>query len=125
MLLTLAIVSFEGVYAQEIQSITGKLIEEKNNQAVPFATVALIKTSDSKIIGGAMSDEYGIFNISPVLSGNYILKVSNIGYKPETKSIEVINKGVTDAGIILLQDTSIMLKELVIVGERHKGKIGK
>ncbi len=122
MLLALAIVSFKGVYAQEKQSITGKLIEVKSNQAVPFATVTLIKASDSKAIGGAMSDENGIFNISPVISGNYILKVSNIGYKPETKSIEVINKGVTDAGVILLQDTSIMLKELVIVGERIKAK---
>ena len=28
----------------------------------------------------------------------------------------------TDAGIIILQDTSIMLKELVIVGERIKAK---
>jgi len=122
MLLILAIVSFKGVYAQEKQSITGKLIEEKSNQPVPFATVALIKTSDSKIIGGVMSDENGVFNISPVFSGNYILKVSNIGYKPETKSIEVINNGITDAGIILLQDTSIMLKGLVFVGEQIKAK---
>ena len=122
MLFVVTIVSFEGVYAQEKQSITGKLIEEKSNQAVPFATVALIKASDSKIIGGAMSDESGVFTISPVVSGNYTLQVSNIGYKPATKSLEVINKGVTDAGIISLQDTSIMLKELVIVGERIKAK---
>ena len=43
MLLAIAIVSVNGVYAQEKQSITGKLIEGKSNQAVPFATVALIK----------------------------------------------------------------------------------
>jgi outer membrane receptor protein involved in Fe transport len=122
MLLTVAIVSSNVVYAQEIQSITGKLIEEKSNQAVSFATVVLIKASDSKIAGGSMSDENGVFSISPVNSDNYILKVSNIGYKPVTRNIEVINSGVTDAGILLLQDTSIMLKELVIVGERIKAK---
>jgi hypothetical protein len=122
MLLTVAIISFKGVYGQEKQSITGKLIEGKSNQAVPFATVALIKASDSKIFGGTMSDENGVFIITPVISGSYVLQVSNIGYKPETRSIEVINQGVTDAGVILLQDTSIMLQELVIVGERIKAK---
>ena len=122
MLLAIAIVSSNGVYAQEKQSITGKLFEEKSNQAVPFATVALFKTSDSKIAGGSMSDENGVFNISPVIPGNYILKVSNIGYKPVIRNIEVINSGATDVGIILLQDTSIMIEELVIVGERVKAK---
>ena len=122
LLLTSLIVASNGVYAQENQSITGKLIEEKSKQAVSYATVALIKASDLKIAGGTMSDENGVFRISPVITGNYILKVSNIGFKPVSKNIEVINRGVTDAGIILLQDTSIMLNELVIVGERIKAK---
>lgn len=122
MLLAVALVSSNGVNAQEKQSITGKLIEEKSTQAVSFATIALIKASDSKIAGSSMSDENGVFSISPVITGSYILKVSNIGFKPVTRNIEVINRGVTDAGIILLQDTSIMLKELVIVGERIKAK---
>jgi hypothetical protein len=104
------------------QSITGKLIEEKNNQAVSFPKVALINAYDSKISGGSMSDENGVFSLSPVISGNYILKVSNIGFKPVTRNIYLTNRGVTDAGIILLQDTSIMIKELVIVGERIKAK---
>jgi len=121
-LLALAIVTANAIYAQEKQSITGKLIEEKSNQAVPFATVALINASNSKIAGGSMSDENGVFNISPAVSGSYMLKVSNIGFKPVTRNIEVINRGVTDAGIILLQDTSIMLQELIIVGERIKAK---
>ena len=122
MLLTAAIISINGVYAQEKQTITGRLVEDKGNQPVPFATVSLNKVSDLTIAGGAMSDENGIFNITPVLSGEYILKVSNIGFKPVTKRIEVLNTGVTDAGIITLQDTTIMLKELVIVGERIKAK---
>ncbi len=122
MLCAVAIVSYTGVFAQEKQSITGKLIEEKSNQAVPFATVALYKASGSEIAGGSMSDENGVFRISPVIPGSYVLKVSNIGYKPVTRNIEVPDKGATDAGIILLQDTSIMIEELIIVGERIKAK---
>jgi outer membrane receptor protein involved in Fe transport len=122
MLLVVVIVSFKGIYAQEKQSITGRLTEVKSNKPVSFATVSLIKASDSKIIGGSMSNEKGLFTISPVIPGNYILKVSNIGFKAVSRNIEVVNAGVTDAGTILLQDTSIMLAELFIVGERIKAK---
>jgi hypothetical protein len=122
MLFVVAMINVNRVHAQEKQSITGKLIDGKTNQAVPYATVALIKVSEVTISGGTMSDENGIFNISPVLFGSYMLKVSNIGYKPLIKSIEVKNSGVTDAGVMFLQDTAIILKELVIVGDRVKAK---
>ncbi len=122
MFLAAAILTGNGVYAQENHSISGKLIDIKNNQPVQFATIALVRTSDSTITGGTMSDENGVFTISPVHPGKYLLRVSNIGYKQVTKSIEVINTGVTDAGTLYLEDTSILLNELVITGERMKAK---
>ena len=122
MLLALAILSVNGVYAQEKLSISGKLTDGKNNQGIPFATVALIRVSDSTIIGGVMSDENGLFSIIPPTFGNYRLQVSNISYKPASLDIKVVNKGVTDAGIIVLQDKSIILNELIVVGERVKAK---
>ena len=122
LLLIVVILSFHGVYAQEKQSITGKLVEKKSNQALSFATVALTNAADSKIIGGAISDGNGVFRITQVHSGNYVLRVASVGYKTVNKSVEVINKGVTDAGIISLQDTSILINEMLIVGERLKAK---
>jgi hypothetical protein len=121
LLLAVVIVNVTGIYAQEKQSITGKLIERKTNQTVPYATVALIRVSDSTMINGTVSDENGVFNISPVIFGNYRLRVSTIGYKPAIKSI-VVDKGVTDAGIIYLQDTATLLQELMIVSDRVKAK---
>ncbi|HUX94585.1 MAG TPA: TonB-dependent receptor [Bacteroidales bacterium] len=120
--LTVALLIATGVFGQGKQSITGKLVEGNSKQAVPFATIALIKTPESKIIGGTMSDDKGVFIINPVHPGNYTLQISNIGYKPEFRSVEVKNEEVTDAGIILLQDTAIMLNESVIIGERIKAK---
>jgi len=121
LLLAIVIVHVTGIYAQEKQSITGKLVEQKTNQTVPYATVALIRVSDSTMINGTVSDEKGVFNISPVICGNYRLRVSTIGYKPAIKSI-VVNNGVTDAGIIYLQDTATLLQELMIVSDRVKAK---
>lgn len=122
MLIAIGILNSSKIYTQEKQSLTGRLIEEKSSQAVPFATVALFNASDSRIVGGTMSNENGVFSISPVVSGDYILKVSNIGYRPETRDIEVTARAVTDAGVILLRDTSFMIEELVIVGERIRAK---
>jgi hypothetical protein len=122
MILLPAFNNTNSVYAQEKASVSGKLVDGKTNLAVSFATAALIRVSDSTIAGGAMSDENGIFNISPVLYGKYRLQVSNIGYDPAAKEIEVITKGVTDAGIIVLNDKTILLDELVIVGDRVKAK---
>jgi outer membrane receptor protein involved in Fe transport len=110
------------INAQEKQSITGKLVDVKSNQTVSYANVALIKASDSSPVGGTISDDNGVFTISPAPSGNYKLFISVIGYKPVTQNINVVNPGVADAGIIFLQDTAIMIKETVVIGERVKAK---
>jgi hypothetical protein len=122
-MLILAISIFVNHYAdaQGKKSITGKLTD-KNNQAVSFATIALVRVSDSTVSGGAFSDGNGQFSLSPVVKGKYVLNVSSIGYKPASRSVEVIDEAVTDAGTIILQDTAIMLKELIVSAERVKGK---
>ncbi len=116
------IVSILEIHAQDKQSITGKLIDRINNQAVPYANVALIKSSDSTLINNTISDENGLFNISPAPFGSYRLFVSIIGYKPVIKDIVVVNKGMIDAGNIFLQDTALIIKETIVVGERTKAK---
>ena len=116
------ILSLQEAGAQGKKMITGKLTGANTSQAVSFATVALLRVSDSTVTKGAMSDEGGQFIIGPVVTGRYLLRVSNIGYKPATRYVEVISEGITDAGTIALQDTSIMLQELIISGERVKAK---
>jgi outer membrane receptor protein involved in Fe transport len=122
MFLIILIITATRIYAQEEQSIAGKLIDRNSNQAVSFANVVLLKASDSTLIRGTISDENGAFHISPAPEGNYRLLVSIIGYKPATKTIDVVNKGMIDAGIIFLQDTAVIMKETMIVGERIKAK---
>ncbi len=122
MIFVILMPSISGINAQEKQSITGKLIDMKSNQTVSFASVALIKASDSAPVGGTISDENGVFVISPAPMGNYRLFVSVIGYKPVTQNINVVNPGIVDAGIIFLQDTAVMIKETVVIGERVKAK---
>jgi len=120
--LAFVIIQITGVQAQEKQSITGRLIERKSNRAIPYATIALIRLSDSVMINGATSDDNGMFTISSVQSGFYRLRISIIGYNPATRSIAVENKGVTDAGTICLEEKTVALKEVEIVSDRVKAK---
>ncbi len=110
------------INAQEKQSVTGKLIDMKSNQGIPYASVALLKASDSSPVSGTISDENGGFMISTAPKGNFNLYVSVIGYKPVMQNIDVAANGITDAGTIILQDTAILIRETVIVGERIKAK---
>jgi hypothetical protein len=121
-LLAIMVVPFAGIHAQEKPSITGKLVDMKSNQTVPFANVALIQASGSATVGGALSDDNGVFTISPAPTGDYKLFISVIGYKPVTQNIRIIKPSALDAGTIFLEDTSILIKETVVVGERIKAK---
>jgi len=125
MLLVVAMCSFSVIYAQEKHAVTGKLIEAKSNQPIPFASVSLLRASDPTLIHGATSDEKGIFKISTVAKGHYMLSVSFVGYKTVSKDLDIISKGDIDVGTIYLNETVIDIKETVIVGERLKVRLEK
>ncbi|MGZ4035103.1 MAG: outer membrane beta-barrel protein [Bacteroidia bacterium] len=63
-------------------SISGTMLDSKTSQAIEYGAVAVLKTSDSTIAGGAVSDENGNFKIESLPFGNYLLKFTIIGYRP-------------------------------------------
>jgi Outer membrane protein beta-barrel family/CarboxypepD_reg-like domain len=105
---------------QQKYYIKGELKEKQSMQAVPFATVALRRTSDSTLITGTASDINGQFILESVASGNYCIVISAIGYNPETKNIFLTND--CNTGTILLKEESLTLGEIVVTGERIKAK---
>ncbi len=122
LILGFVILTMGEIYAQNSQVITGNLIDEKTNQPVPYASVSLLKAADQKLIGGTLSDLNGQFSSSPVPNGSYRLLISFLGYKPAIVNVEVLNRSVTDAGTIYLQDTVMTIGEANVVGERVKAK---
>ncbi|OFY64937.1 MAG: hypothetical protein A2V64_03730 [Bacteroidetes bacterium RBG_13_43_22] len=125
MFLAVTICSFSTVTAQEKQSITGKLIGEKNYEAIPFAYIFLFKTTDVTLVSRTSSDLNGEFKIGPVIKGSYRLEISAIGYQRQFKFIDIISNSDSDAGIIYLQDTVYTLTGAIVEGERFKAKSEK
>jgi hypothetical protein len=115
------ITSISWLSAQERQSIGGKIVDRATQEPIEYANIRLFKTSDSTLVGGAVSDNHGIFAIQPVARDTYCVRISCIGYEETTKSI-VVDREKADAGTIYLQEKAETIREAVVVVERAKAK---
>jgi hypothetical protein len=100
--------------------IKGQLKEQKSMQPVAYATVALRRMSDSTLITGTTSNLDGEFDIESVPAGKYCLIISAIEFDRITRNIDLTKD--YNTGAILLQEKSVTLGEVVVVGERMKAK---
>lgn len=99
-------------YAQ----VGGVLKDSVSQSPVAFANIGLMRLADSVLLKGASSDENGKFTFNGVKSGDYLLRVSCIGYQSLWQRIEV--KGRTNLNDILLVPSSRTLGEVEIVEKR-------
>jgi len=91
-------------------------LTDTNRSPLPFATVVLLKSTDSAIVRSTLSDEKGHFALSAAPSGAYLIKVSSIGYANYFSPPIVLDQSHPsyDAGTILLKTSGKQLGEVVI-----------
>jgi outer membrane receptor protein involved in Fe transport len=109
--------------AAQSQNIRGKVSFESDKSPVQFATVALLQLPDSVLITGVITLSDGGYLLEKVKPGDYFVKVSYVGYKPNGRSVSV-NEGQADIEVdtIFLAEVTTELGEVTVVGERLKGK---
>lgn len=115
----LLLISF-AVYSQTIK---GYVFYEKDKTPVQFATVALLNLPDSAIVTGVITLTDGGYTLENIKPGNYFIRASFVGYKTSGKPVEVtgtVKEIVVDT--IYLAETTASLDEIMVVGERLKGK---
>lgn len=100
--------------------MVGKIVEAPQNAGVSFATVALLASKDSSLANGAVADENGVFTIANVTPGNYILRVTNMGYQTLYRpNISVATEAnLLDLGTITLLPEARKLNEVIVKGEK-------
>ncbi len=96
--------------------IKGILKDSTSKEVVMFANIGLLNPNDSSLIKGTVSDQNGKFKLTGVKDGEYILKVSFIGYQPFEKKINYQNK--LDLGTIYLKQSTQILEGYEIVEKR-------
>lgn len=99
--------------------IIGKIMVKGSSDAASFATVALLK-NDSTLVNGATADENGFFTITEVSPGNYMLRVTLIGYETLFQpNVNVARESSTvDLNVISIAPESQLLQEVIVRGEK-------
>lgn len=97
-------------------TITGKIVDESNNQGVPFVNVGLFRVTDSVFVCGAASDDKGAFVLQGAPKGEMNLKISAIGY--ELFEMPVTVTGNINVGTLKLKAGTLKLDEVVISEKR-------
>ena len=89
------------------KDVSGFILDKTTQNPVEFATVSVFQISDLSLVGGAISNHKGKFNLS-LSPGKYELQIQFLTYKSKTLQITItrddpnrINLG----GLVLEQDT--------------------
>ena len=99
--------------------IIGFLLDSTDSKPVEFATLAMINSKTNKPVDGTVADAQGKFTLNKVAVGSYKIVVSFIGYETKTLFVSVSEKNDDqDLGVIKLQQSSKMLSEVTVEGQR-------
>lgn len=102
--------------------IYGKIIDAKTRKPVEFASTVVLWYNRDSIMGGALANDKGEFNIENLPAmGGFRLRITQIGYKKyETKFyIQMPNKLEQDLGDIALDLDEKILKEIEVTAEKN------
>ena len=94
----------------------GRIVDERG-YAAEYATIALLSPIDSTIVGHGVSNENGSFVI-PCNSRKVLARITYIGYKTVNR---IYNN--TEMGIIKLQPKTMIVKGVVVKGDRPQYKM--
>lgn len=113
LIMLLLLGNFAG-HAQGI-SLSGKVIDG-SHQAVPFADALLLQAKDSLKYKNSQTDESGIFSFKEIEKGNYLIKVTAVGFGDYYKAIAIQKDSVIAP--IALQEIENKLDSVTITAKR-------
>ena len=101
-------------------SITGKVFDKSTNQALEYATVAVINKQSGKVINGSVADAKGVFLISNLPFDTYKVNINFIGYEQITLDNITLTSDKRSArlGTILLDPSTHSLQGVEITGDK-------
>ncbi|MCH8545437.1 MAG: carboxypeptidase-like regulatory domain-containing protein, partial [Cryomorphaceae bacterium] len=105
-------------FAQKV-NIIGQVIDESEDQPLPFSQVAIFKTNaDGPAVEGTTSDEDGRFSLSVEKQSNLELRVVFIGYTTEVIPLNFKNDQNINIGRVFMQAASGELGAVEVEGKR-------
>jgi outer membrane receptor protein involved in Fe transport len=118
------------MYAQTVAggkgTVSGRLIDGANNQALDYATVALINKASNQVAKSLQTDAQGNFKLSGVANGRYQIRITFVSYLTYTKDSLIISdaRPAIQLGTIRMRQSKGTLKEVVVTGQRSQIQLG-
>ena len=109
--------------AQE-RLISGVVIDSDSKEPAYQATVRLLKT-DSTLVTGAISDESGSFKLNAPADGDYIVKITSIGYEAWTKPVKVQLGNNVYLGKIKIEPSDVQIETATVTAYANKMTVNK
>ncbi len=103
--------------AQEVTEVKGKIVDEEN-RPIPFASIYI-----QELKQGTAADESGVFSLSNIPFGEWLLQASAVGYKPSSVIINAEAENLSEINFKLNFDNE--LDQVEVFGNRndHPDKI--
>ncbi|CAG5074623.1 hypothetical protein DYBT9623_05310 [Dyadobacter sp. CECT 9623] len=119
LLMSLSLISVPS-FSQKVM-LEGTVQNASDKSALPGAMVTIQKANEQKVTNGVMTDGYGEFKFEQLAAGQYALKISYLGFKPVSKTLDLENSAI-DLGSIVLQEETNDLAEVKVVGQVSAGE---
>lgn len=117
LLMSLTVISAFAQSGSRRVAVSGTVLDGDDKSPVIQATVQLLVPKDSSMVAGNVTNLDGKFSLS-ARPGNYLLKVSFVGYKPVFKTVKLTaGQQRMSVGNIELNSDAIMLEGAVIVAQ--------
>jgi hypothetical protein len=111
------------LFASDNGKIEGSVTAAATNGIIPYATVELLRSSDSTLLKGTFTDNDGNYLFENVTYGKYLLRISFLGYKkaiiPEFEL--TLHKPAIKIETTKMIAESILLNEVVVTGYKLTG----
>jgi len=85
-------------------AVKGRVYDTAFNKGLAYATVSVVKATDSTLVSFTRADSTGKFTIAQIGKGNFILSASYVGFATVWQPFTVKDNQTTDLGDIVLTD---------------------
>lgn len=100
--------------AEEDEEVVKGVIRAQSGDPVPFANIQVLGT-----IKGAVADIDGKFSLANIPNGTYDIKVSAVGYRSVTRSVEIINGQIQELEVIF-SEMGVEMPEITIISSKDR-----
>ncbi len=104
--------------AQE-RRISGLLVDSSSDEGIGEVAVSLLR-SDSTFVVGTLTSDIGTFSLTAPDNGNYLLRLSTVGYATTIKKIVIEDDHDLFLGKVPLQTDAIMLEGVTATAQALK-----